>query len=213
MMPTSAARVRHYAADALATVRHSGIALGYAAIVVVLAVTLAALPAHVAATVLDVSSTNLANLREYPLWVLVGSAFVTDGLGDLWVVPFLLVGYAYAQRTVGRVATVFVAVVGHVGATLAVATLIRAGIAHGALARSVERASDVGVSYGLACVGAFLVAAVPARWRIRYAVALVVAFVGPMAFGVTFTVLGHAIALTLGFGLALLATRFAAGRG
>lgn len=198
------------ARGAVNLVRASDVAIGYAVIVTVVAITLATLPSHVHHDVIEHSSTNLANLRDHPLWVLFVSAFVVSSLAGLWQLPLILLAYAAAQRWVGRLATIFVAVLGHVGATLAVATLLASGIAHGRLARSVAHASDVGVSYGLACVAGFLVCQVRPRWRLPYVALLVAYFVGPIVTGPTFTDIGHSIALALGLGLALLAARVAA---
>lgn len=202
-----AARLRAAAADALTAVRHSGLAIGYAAIVIFVAVTLAILPHDLRVDLLQQSSTNLVNLRLRPARVLVGSAFIVSDPDDLWQVPVLLVAYAYAQRAVGRLATVFIAAIGHIGATLAVATMLAAGIAHGQLARTLARASDVGVSYGLACMLAFLTASVSRRVKPWYVSSLVLTFAVPAVFGVTFTDVGHGVALLLGFGLALIAHR------
>lgn len=194
---------------ALPVVRHGDVAIVYAAIVTIIAITVSLLPSRARVGLLQGSSTNLANLHLHPVRVLVGSAFVLPGPADLWQVPVLLVGYAYAQRAVGRLATVFVAVIGHVGATLTVATMLAAGIAHGTLARSLAHASDVGVSYGLACILAFLTAFLPRGARLWYSVGLLAVFAVPTVAGVTFTDVGHGVALALGFGLALVASRVA----
>jgi hypothetical protein len=88
--------------------------------------------------------------------------------------------------------------------------LISSGITHGQLARSVARSSDVGVSYALACVAAFVISQVPHRWRVPYLAAVLTYFGGPLLLSPTFTGVGHITALALGFGLALLAARAAA---
>lgn len=190
--------------------RHTDLALGYGLVVLVVAIVLAVAPAHTRDAVVANTSTNLSNLRRRPLWVLLASAFVLSSLSGLWQLLVLLWLYATAQRWVGRLATIFVAALGHVGATLFVATMLAAGIAHGRLARSVAHASDVGISYGLACIAGFVVSRIPARWRAPYVVVLVAYLVGPLLVSPTFTGVGHTTALTLGFALAFLAWRVSA---
>lgn len=56
-------------------------------------------------------------------------------IAGLWQLVLLLPLYAAAHRCVGRGATIVVAVIGHAGATLFVATLLTAGIFHGWLAQ------------------------------------------------------------------------------
>jgi len=194
----------------LNAVRRSDVAIVYAGIVTIVAVILSLVPDRVHDSLVLSSSTNLENLREHPLLVLAVSAFVVASWASLWQIPFLMLAYATAQRWVGRVATIFVAGLGHVGATLFVSVLISSGITHGQLARSVARTSDVGVSYGLACVAAFIASQVPHRWRLLYLAVVLTYFVGPLLLSPNFTYVGHVTALALGFGLALLAARAAA---
>ncbi len=200
------------ARDLARLVRSSDLAMVYAAIVVVTALVLAVLPPSDHRRVITESSTNLANLHDHPIWVLVVSAFVVSSLAGLWQVALLLPVYAAAQRWVGRLATVIVAAIGHVGATLFVATLLSAGIFHGWLARSVARTEDVGISYALACVVGFLVVRIPRRWRMPYALVAVGYFAGPLLVQATFTAVGHATALTLGLSLSYLARQVSASR-
>lgn len=207
-------QLRALARRSWALVRGSDLAVGYSLVVIVVALALAALPRHVHDQVVLDSSTNLANLRDHPLYVLLVSAFVVSDLLGLWMVPFLALAYAAAQRWLGRGPTVVVALIGHVGATLMVASVLTAGIRHGRLAKSVAHEPDVGISYGLACVAGLLAARVPARYRPWYVAGLVAFFAGPLLVNPTFTDLGHTCALSLGFGMAWLAARAgeAAGR-
>jgi hypothetical protein len=194
----------------LNAVRRSDVAIVYAGIVTIVAVVLTLVPDRIHDSLVLSSSTNLVNLRQHPLLVLAVSAFVVSSWASLWQIPFLMLGYATAQRWVGRAATIFVAGLGHVGATLFVSVLISSGITHGQLARSVARASDVGVSYGLACIAAFIASRVPHQWRVLYLAVVLTYFVGPLLLSPSFTYVGHVTALALGFGLALLAARAAA---
>lgn len=150
--------------------------------------------------VLD-SSTNLANLRDRPLLVLVLSGFVVTSPYGLWILPLLMWGYGRCQRWLGRTATLLVAVFGHIFATVFVAVLLTAGIAHHQLDGSLAREPDVGVSYGLAAVLGVLTCRLPRRRRWIWTVA------GTLVVGLqlirteTFTDLGHTVAWGIGLGI------------
>jgi hypothetical protein len=189
------------------SLRRADVGWAYAAIVVVVAVVVRVLPgARTEDLVLD-SSTNLDNLRHTPLLVLGASAFVVSPLWGLWILVPLVAVFTAAQRRLGRAATVIVAVLGHVGATLLVAVLLAAGINDGVVDADVARAPDVGVSYGLAAVAAVLVGRVPRRWRPWYALGVLAVAVGSLALDQDFTGVGHVTAVLLGFALAVLTTR------
>jgi len=190
--------------------RGRDVAVIYAIAVTMTELILGLLPDDVHQRAVIRCSTNLYNLHHSPLSVLAASAFVVNGALSLWQLPWLVWAYGEAQRWVGRLATVLVGVLGHVGATLFVATVMSASLAHGRLERSEAHVSDVGVSYGLICVAGFIVSRVPARYRAAYVAALAVYAVAPLAVVPTFTVLGHSCALALGLGLALLASRVSA---
>lgn len=189
--------------------RGADLAWLYAGIVLVLTVALQVQPDRARTAIVLRSSTNLENLRSHPIYVLLVSGFVVSSPWGLWVLPALVAGYGTAQRWLGRGPTLVAALIGHVGATLFTAVLLVTGIVHGRLDPSIARVPDVGVSYGLACVAGLLLARVPARGRYWYALALLVFFPGRLLLGPTFTEIGHATALLLGFGLALLASRAA----
>ena len=197
------------AGAALRLVRGSDVALVYVAVLVVVTTVLLALGDRTYDRVVAESSTNLANLRERPLTVLLASAFVVSSPFGLWILPFLALVYATAQRWVGRAATIAVALVGHVGATLVVATELSTGIAHGYLSKLVVHATDVGVSYALVCLAAFVAVRVPPRWRRWYVGGLVVYVLLPLLLDLSFTDIGHLVALLLGGTLAFVADRVA----
>jgi hypothetical protein len=202
-------RVRSLARDLLRLVRSSDLAMIYAAIVVVVAVVLAIASDSTHDHVIAESSTNLVNLRDHPIWVLIVSLFVVSNLAGLWQIVLLLPLYAAAQRWVGRAGAIVVALIGHIGATLFVATLLSAGIFHGWLGRDVAREPDVGISYALAAVAGFLVTEVPRRWRAPYVIVIAGYFAAPLAYAPTFTAVGHATGLALGLALSLLSYRVA----
>jgi hypothetical protein len=208
-MAVTSARAPLVIRRAIRLVSASDIAMIYGAIVVLVAVALQLLPDSVHDDVVLRASTNLVNLRERPIYVLLVSAFVVSNLAGLWLVPWLMLSYAATQRWLGRLATVFAALLGHVGATVFVAVLLSAGIWHHWVARTVAHEPDVGVSYGLACLAGLLVMQVPGRWRGPYVGLVVLFFAGPLILRPTFTDVGHTTALVVGFGLALLTARAA----
>jgi len=191
-------------------VRGRDVALVYAIAVIGTELVLGLLPDDVHQRAVIRSSTNLYNLHHSPLSVLAASAFVVNGAFSLWQIPFLVWAYGTAQRWVGRAATVFIGVLGHVGATLFVASMLGANLGRGRLLRSTAHISDVGVSYGVMCVAGFIVSRLPQRYRPWYVAALVTFAAGPLLLDPTFTDLGHVCALGLGLGLALLASRVSA---
>jgi hypothetical protein len=185
----------------------SDLALAYAGVVAALAVALTMMPARVANRLVVDSSTNLANLRAHPPFVLVVSAFVEPSVWQLWILVPLLLAYSELQRWLGRAAVVITAVLGHVGATLFVSTILAAGVAHGRIQLSVRNATDVGVSYGLVAVLGLLAARVPRRWRSWYVMSFTVGFAVTLIIGRGFTDLGHVSAWAIGLGLAVLVHR------
>ena len=192
----------------VAFVRGRDLAIGYAVVVVVTALWLSLVRAPVADRVILSSSTNLVNLRLHPPFVLAVSAFVEPSIRQLWIVVPLVWALGAPQRWLGRAAVVVTVLLGHVGATLFVATVLTAGIVHGRIALSEATATDVGVSYGLVAVLGLLSAAlVPGARRRWYLAAFTAGFVLALVAGRSFTDLGHLIAWILGLALALLVHR------
>ena len=74
------------------------------------------------------------------------------------------------------------------------------------------RAQDVGVRYAVAPVAGLLAGRVPRRLRPWYVVGLLATTVVPVLLDADFTDVGHLTAVLLGFALAVLVTRAAAGR-
>src|SRR5947208_15422182 len=97
-MAVTRARALGLLRDAVRLVAASDLAVIYAAMVVVVAVTLQLLPDSVHQDVVLNCSTNLVNLRERPVYVLLMSAFVVSSLSGLWLVPWLMLSYAATQR-------------------------------------------------------------------------------------------------------------------
>lgn len=189
------------------SLRRADVGWAYAAVVVVIAIVVRVLPGTRTQDLVLESSTNLANLRHTPLLVLGASAFVVSPVWGLWILAPLVVAFAAAQRWLGRAATVIVAVLGHVGATLFVAMLLAAGINDGVVDADLARAPDVGVSYGLAAVAGVLAGRVPRRRRPGYALGVLAVAAGSLLLDRDFTGVGHVTAVLLGLALAVLTAR------
>ncbi len=187
-----------------ALLRGTDLAWAYVAVVVVVAIGVRVLPGTRPGDLVLDTSTNLDNLRHTPLLVLGASAFVVSPVWGLWILAPLVAVFGAAQRWLGRAATVIVAVLGHVGATLFVAVLLAAGINDGVLDADLARAPDVGVSYGLAAVAGVLVGRIPRRWRSWYALGVLAVAAGSLALDRDFTGVGHVTAALLGFAFAVL---------
>ncbi len=176
----------------------------YVTLVVIIAVVLELVSPHTRETVVHECSTNLVNLRERPLQVLVLSAFVVPSFLSLWfMVVTVCVGFV-AECWLGHLAVATAFVIGHFGATLFVAVLLFAGIYHHQIDPSVGRVDDVGVSYGTFAV---LGLATAAMWGWRRAAVVGAAYsylVLTLLADSGFTAVGHLTALTLGLMLAAL---------
>lgn len=186
------------------------LALGYACVVLTTTVLVFTQPQGDASQAVLDSSTNLRNLHDQPLLVLLLSAFVVSSPWALWVLPLLVWAYGRAQRWVGRTATVLVAAFGHVFATVLVAVLLTAGIAHHQLDRRLAHEPDVGVSYGLAAVVGLLVHRLPPRRRHRAVAAVTVVLLGAVVVSRTLTDVGHLVAWGIGLAMGQVGLRLAA---
>jgi hypothetical protein len=151
------------------------------------------------AALLRAQSTNLYNLRTHPVDVLFRSVFWS---GSTLFVPFLVllvVVVAPAEAWLGTFRLILIFALGHVGATLLTAVAISHGFFSSTGDHDLGRTIDVGISYGALCVAGVLVYRLPKRWRLPYAIALVVAF-GLAAFvDGTFTDFGHFVSILIGF--------------
>ena len=179
------------------------VAVVYAVLVVVISVVVATQPPLLLRDVVQTSSTNLVNLRQRPLSVLFASAFVISPVFGLWIVVPMVVTYGELQRWLGRASLFVVAVLGHVGATLFVATMEITQLAKGRVGFSIAVSPDVGVSYGLAAVAGVLVVRVAGTWRRRYVIASLIVIVGQLLILRNFTGLGHLTAWLIGLAVAV----------
>lgn len=196
--------------------RQRDVAVGYALVVLALAVAIGLLPGRLSQRFVIDSSTNLANLRSHPPYVLLVSAFVISPLWQVWILVPAVWAYGEVQRWLGRLSVLLVALLGHVGATLFVATMISAGIAHGRVSLAEARTTDVGVSYGLVTAMGLVAARLPVErtggrfgppTRNVYALAVTAALLLVLVVDRSFTDLGHLCAWGIGLSLAWLLVR------
>lgn len=183
--------------------RGRDVALVYAAVVVVIGIVVAVQPPALLRHIVGSSSTNLVNLRQRPLAVLFASAFVVSPAWGLLIVAPMVVAYGALQRWLGRASVLVVGVLGHIGATLFVATMEITEITKGRVGLSVAVRPDVGVSFGLAAVAGLLVVRVADEWRRRYVVASLIVIVGQFFLLLDFTGLGHVTAWLIGLAVAV----------
>ncbi|MEU2333411.1 rhomboid-like protein [Streptomyces sp. NPDC013172] len=143
-------------------------------------------------------STNLRELSDNPVRVLIASAMWIDG-GD-WVPYALLytVFHAPAERWLGTVRWVLVCVLAHVLATLISEGALLKGIHDGIAPHSAVNALDFGVSYALAGVIGVLTYRIARPWRYAYAVIVLLVYGLPLTESPTFTDLGHFVAALIG---------------
>ena len=174
------------------------VTLAYCAALMVVAAVLLVLGPDAQNSVVARMSTNLHNLKQGHLDTLFGSAFVTDGDLIFASLPGLVCLLAVAELLLRGWRVVLAFLLGHVGATLIVAVGLAIAVHNGWLPTETARATDVGISYGVAAVLGALTAAIPNRWRPGWtgwwiATAVLVATVNK-----DFTSVGHTVALMLG---------------
>jgi hypothetical protein len=148
---------------------------------------------------LDSLSTNLHQLGHAPVRVLVASAFWLEDSSQLWLwAPLLFVVLAPVERRLGSRRTVVAFAIGHVGATLVVAAGLLIALRIGSVSPIVERARDVGASYGFFAVAALATYLLPRQLRLAYAALLGGSVVLLVATSGTFTDFGHLTAVAIG---------------
>lgn len=143
-------------------------------------------------------STNLANLRDHPLDVLVTSAFYMESLHVLWWTALFAGVMAPVERWLGSLRFITVFAIGHVMATLATAVALDHHL-FGLAGDVSPRAIDVGVSYGFFCVAAVFTYRLPGWWRWLWAVVVLAWAAVPYAVEPDFTGFGHLTSVLIGF--------------
>ncbi|WP_227981630.1 rhomboid-like protein [Nocardia spumae] len=149
-------------------------------------------------TILGERSTNLDNLRDDPLHVLVTSLLWIDGY--FWL-PYLLlycVFHAPAERWLGALRWAIVGLVAHVAATYLSEGVLAWAIGHGHADPAMVDVRDIGVSYFLAGIIGVLTYHLAYPWRWGYVVVAGACFAAPPLIHLTFTGIGHLSAFVIG---------------
>jgi hypothetical protein len=155
------------------------------------------------AALLATHSTNLHNLRDDPVGVLVTSAFYLPSSGPIrWLVPFALV-MAPVERWLGSIRSIVAFATGHVVATVVVAVVLDRGLISFTDSDTTRFTIDVGVSYGYYCIAALFTYRLVGRrwWPWAWAVVLSAWVIVPFVADRTFTSFGHLVTTGVGFAL------------
>lgn len=148
-------------------------------------------------------STNIHELSNDPVRVLVQSAMWIDG-GDWFPYTFLYIAFQYtvfhaqAERWLGTVRWLMVCVAAHVLATLISEAALLKRVRDGTVSHSVVNTLDFGVSYALAGVVGVLTYRIAAPWRYGYLAAVVFVYGTPLLGSPTFTDFGHSLSVLIG---------------
>ncbi|MEU1368933.1 rhomboid-like protein [Streptomyces sp. NPDC005803] len=143
-------------------------------------------------------STNIHELSQNPVRVLISSAFWIDGGTWLPYAVLYTVFHAPAERRLGTLRWLTVAATAHVLATLVSEGVLAWAIRAGHAPETAVNTLDVGVSYALAGVVAVLTYYVARPWRYVYLFAVLVIYAVPLVTGATFTDVGHFTAALIG---------------
>ncbi|MFJ9677838.1 rhomboid-like protein [Streptomyces sp. NPDC101194] len=143
-------------------------------------------------------STNIHELSHDPVRVLIVSALWIDSGRWLPYAVLYTVFHAPAERWLGTLRWLVVAIVAHVLASLVSEGILAWAIRHGHVPESAANTLDIGVSYALAGVVAVLTYHVPRPWQYVYLFAVVVFYGIPLITGPDFTDVGHFTAVLIG---------------
>jgi hypothetical protein len=159
---------------------------------------------HLVQATLQHASTNLEGLAQRPLTVLVSSAFFVESVGlapyaGFVAVAVLVLAPLERQLGTGRWLVAFAS--GHVGASLLSAAGLRVAVGAGWIDRSIVHAVDVGWSYGTLAVAAAGTYVLPRHRRKLWAAGVVGTAAVMMGTHPTFTDVGHALAVAIGFAI------------
>jgi hypothetical protein len=143
-------------------------------------------------------STNIHELSQNPVRVLISSAMWTDSGYWLPYAALFTVFHAQAERWLSTARWLVVCVAAHVLATLLSEGALLMAIRNGMAPQSAVNTLDVGVSYALAGVMAVLTYRIATPWRYGYLAAVLVLFTVPLATGPTFTDFGHFVSVLIG---------------
>ncbi|BDH03132.1 MULTISPECIES: rhomboid-like protein [Streptomyces] len=143
-------------------------------------------------------STNIHELSQNPVRVLITSAMWIDGGHWLPYAAAYTVFHAQAERWLGTGRWLAVCAAAHVLATLISELALLKAVNDGHAPPSAVNTLDIGVSYALAGVMGVLTYRIAPPWRYPYLAVLLAVYALPLAAGRTFTDVGHALAALIG---------------
>ncbi|MFB7560377.1 rhomboid-like protein [Streptomyces brevispora] len=143
-------------------------------------------------------STNIHELSQNPVRVLISSALWIDGGGWIPYAVLYTAFHAPAERRLGTLRWLAVAAAAHILATFVSEGVLAWAIRHGHAPQTAASTLDVGVSYALAGVVAVLTYYVPRPWRYFYLFAVLVIYGVPLFTRAAFTDIGHFSAVLIG---------------
>ncbi|MFF3466251.1 rhomboid-like protein [Streptomyces sp. NPDC002619] len=143
-------------------------------------------------------STNIRELSENPVRVLISSAMWIDGGHWLPYAFLYTVFHAQVERWLGTLRWLGVCASAHVFATLLSEGVLLNAIREGMAPISAVNTLDIGVSYALAGVIALLGYRIAAPWRYPYLLVVFALYGIPLATDRTFTDFGHFVSILIG---------------
>ena len=150
-------------------------------------------------SVAEASSTDVVHLASRPIFVLVASGLWVDNVVEFIAVAVLFgIAASLLERRIGTRATLGVFLCGHVGATLLTEGAVAIGVLADTLPSSALSRLDVGVSYGLAAIGATALGLLPQRWRVGGIVVLWAYLGSALVADPDVTAWGHVLSAALG---------------
>ncbi|GAA3051628.1 hypothetical protein GCM10020229_73890 [Kitasatospora albolonga] len=153
-------------------------------------------------------STNIDQLRSHPVHALLASAIWTESASFPFYFVIFNVFHVPAERWLGTLRWLAVALTAHVLATFISEGIVAWGVDAGRLPENMATTVDVGVSYALAGVEGVLTYRFAGRWRWVYGTGLLFFYLLPLITSHTFTDLGHFCSVLIGLSF----YRFARGR-
>ncbi|KPI11676.1 hypothetical protein OK074_9010 [Actinobacteria bacterium OK074] len=143
-------------------------------------------------------STNIHELSDHPLRVLIASAMWIDDGNWLPYVALYSLFHAQAERWLGTARWLAVCLAAHVLATLASQGALLIAIREGDASASYANTLDIGVSYALAGVIGVLSYRIARPWRWPYLGVVLAVYGAPTVVGRTFTDFGHFVSVLIG---------------
>jgi len=145
-------------------------------------------------------STNIHELSDKPVRVLISSAMWIDGGYWFPYAVLFTVFHAQAERWLGTARWLAVCFAAHVLATLVSEGALLLAVRDDVAPQSSVNTLDVGVSYALAGVIGVLTYRIAAPWRYAYLGVVLVLYGVPLGESPTFTDFGHFLSVLVGLG-------------